>query len=97
MFLPILLKYIYKEGRELKFIIITFIAIFIIMDIVMIFGSSVVKKIQKRKRRKAFSKKMKNLEIKWNILIYIDIFKNCLTKNFIWGGTWKKKSYIFTI
>ena len=64
MFLPILLKYIYKEGRELKFIIITFIAIFIIMDIVMIFGSSVVKKIQKRKRRKAFSKKMKNLEIK---------------------------------
>lgn len=72
----------------LKKLIIIFISIFAIIDLIIVFAPRIKKWIEKckrKKRQKAFGRKMKDLEIKWMNLIRIAISKKCLTKNCIWG------------
>ena len=64
-------KYICKEEKVLKKLIVALIILFAIIDLIAIFGPSIKQILKKHserkaklKRQKAFAKKMKDLEIK---------------------------------
>ena len=84
----------------LKKLIIIFISIFAIIDLIIIVAPRIkklVQKIKRKKRQKAFGQKMKDLEIKWMNLIYIVVFKKCLTKNCIEWGIYNERKNIRTL
>ena len=80
----------------LKILIIIFISILAFIDVISIFGPE-VKKFKRKQQRKAFKKKMEELEIKWMNLIYIAVFKKCLTKNCIEWGIYNERKNIKTL
>lgn len=84
----------------LKKLIIIFISIFALIDLIIIIAPRIkkwVQKLKRKKRQKAFGRKMKDLEIKWMNLIWIVISKKCLTKNCIEWGIYNEGKDIRTL